>query len=226
MIQFVNVNYARPTAAGRMPILHNASASFPPLCRTAIFGAPGSGKTTVTQLISGSRQLNSGFILREASISPVIGHSAALNPNLSGYENVVHLARLAGKPVDQTLAFVQEFSELAGAFGALLGGYTANMRARLAFSLSYAQPYQVMLADEVIGSGDNDFKTKCQAMLRQRLKECGLILLAGQTPLAEALCDRFYALARGRLLRCATATEAFELANFQENPAAGELHYG
>lgn len=217
MIRLVNLCYANAAASHQRVLFHNASASFPPGSRSAILGAPGAGKSTLARLLSGKVQPDRGHVLGSHQVIAPLGYAAAFNPWLSGAENIRHLARLLGADSRHVLAFAAWFCELGADFDRPVQTYTPVMRASLGYALSYAIPRPFLLADETTGTGDERFRAKCDAMLLARLESCGLIFLTRQASTASRFCDQFYALARGRLLRCDSAAAAQQLA-LLENP--------
>jgi capsular polysaccharide transport system ATP-binding protein len=212
MIQLINVSCVRQYAGRTRIVLYRLNASFPDRTRTAIIGGSGSGKSTLARFIFGAEQPSSGLILRGGGVSPVLGSTGGMNFNLSGPENVALLAGLLGVDRVATLAFVQAFSELGPDMQLPLKYYSPAMRARLGFGLSFALQNPFILADETTGAGDAAFRQKCDATLMDRLDHSGLILVSSNPTNAQKLCDRFYALAQGRLFRCETAQEAQILA--------------
>ncbi len=219
MIRMLNVCKAKSDGKDIKMVLNRACATFPPLSRTAIFGSIHSGKPTLGQILQKLEIPDYGTVEFAARLSPVLGNSRGVNPYLSGAENVQILARLLCTDPTETLTFVDQFAELGAELYLPVGQYSAAKRAQLSYALSYATRFQFYLADETTGAGDFAFKQKCEAMLVKRLESGGLILLCSQANIAAKYCDRFYALALGRLVRCATCSEALHLSqtSFESN---------
>jgi capsular polysaccharide transport system ATP-binding protein len=82
------------------------------------------------------------------------------------------------------------------------------MRGRLAFAATFGIPASTYLADENVASGDDHFKKKCASALRERLKSCGLILVASNPRATKEFCDSHAVVLRGKIIRCESHDEA------------------
>ena len=141
--------------SGRAPhmVLNNVSLEFPANKIVGILGPRGSGKSTLIKLLTGSLQPTRGFVRRRGSVSFPIGVMVAANRYMSGRESVRFLARLYGFDPLLIERFVEEFSELGPTFDQKLINYSGEKRARLAFSMSYALPFDSYIADEWLVGG-------------------------------------------------------------------------
>ncbi len=212
MIQLINIRLSRHIDGHIRAIFHRLSAVFPFGSRTAIIGAPGSGKSTLARMVLGIDRPDRGLILNASSIASALGFSSAMNGHLSAAQNIALLCRLNGSDPVSTFAFVSQFADVTRDLDLPLKYTSPAMRARLCHALSLAAPARYYLADEMIGAGDAAFRQKCEAYLAQRPDPAGLLFFTAQAAAAQKFCDRFYALANGRLIDCATADEAQDVA--------------
>lgn len=208
MIRLVKVGFVRQNFPDRSEILRDCTASFPPLSRTAIIGRPSSGKTTLAKILQGKDRPSSGRVERSSGITAPLGFTANFNPHLSARLNVLMLADLLDFDPWAVLDATMSFSGLSSKSEETFGRFSPMERARIGFAFSYATPEAFLLADEMTGGGDIQFRQLCDGALRFRLRKSGLIFLVRNARAALPFCDRFYALVDGRLVDCGTADNA------------------
>ncbi len=225
MIHLLNVRFSRKVPLARSLLLDRVTATFPALSHTAIIGGPNSGKSTLAQIIVGSLLPDSGDVLTNAHRIAQLGYSGGLNLHLSGTDNVVLLARLFGVDLHATLSFVKSFAGLGAELDMPVKYFSPGQKSRLAYALSFAVPSDFILADETFGSGDSAFRGKCDALLRRRMVQAGLIFLTSNAPAASTCCNRFFALVRGRLIACDNAGQAQDLVDFAPKQFNNEGQY-
>jgi teichoic acid transport system ATP-binding protein len=73
---------------------------------------------------------------------------------------------------------VAGFSELGDAFDQPLRTYSSGMRARLGFSAAAVLEPDILVLDEVMGTGDRQFREKSQARLRELMDRAGTVFTA------------------------------------------------
>lgn len=166
-----------------------------------ILGGNGAGKTTLINILSGCSHPTRGEVVRRMSVSWPIGYSAAVHPMLSGADNARFVARVYGRPVDWTLGFVREFSELTPDVLRLpVRTYSAGMSARLAFALSLAVDFDCYLVDEVVSAGDHRFAARCRQALLERRGRSALLMVSHVPGTLQAFCNSGALLKDGKLL--------------------------
>jgi len=210
MIALKGVAKAYRGAAGYRILLNNVSAEFPAGYNFGILGANGSGKSTLIRLLAGSELPDRGTIRRRVRVSFPLGFGGTVHGALSGRENIAFIARVYGASVRQTARFVEEFSELGDYFDMPVDTYSAGMRARLAFGACLAIDFDVYLIDEVTEIGDENFRRKCAAAFRERLRQSDIILATHNHHTIRQYCDRAAVLADGRLQLFDSVAGAFE----------------
>ncbi|MXU65986.1 ATP-binding cassette domain-containing protein [Oceanomicrobium pacificus] len=211
MLCFDAVSYIERKGRRCRGILKDVSLRLGPHDRVAVLGDGRSGKSTLIRLASGALAPTSGCVRRLCPISPPLGASGQFHTSLSGAANVTLLARLADVPAGPVRAFCREVADLGARFDAPMSGYTNGMRARLGFALSYAMPSQILLADEMVGTGDTAHRALCDALLDRALETSGLLLVTRNARLVDRFGCRPFALVRGHLLPCRSSAEAERL---------------
>ena len=106
-----------------------------------LLGRNGAGKSTLMRMISGNVAPTSGQILSDGTISYPVGFSGSFHGDLTGAQNARFVARIYGIDTAELVDFVEDFSELGRHFHLPFRTYSSGMKARLAFGVSMAIPF-------------------------------------------------------------------------------------
>lgn len=144
-----------------------------------LIGANGSGKSTFVRTLAGLQPVSGGEV--RARHQPVmLGVGAALKPKLSGRRNV-YLGCLAlgmsRREIDRLANTIIDFAGVGGAIDRPLQTYSSGMRARLHFAIATAIEPEILLADEVLAVGDDDFKTRSRERIDELRAEAAAVVL-------------------------------------------------
>lgn len=168
-----------------------------------IVGANGSGKSTLLRNIAGVEQPDRGRIL--VRYQPLLlGVSAALQPALSGSENVrLGCLAMGLTPEEAADAFdyVVELSALGQAIHRPMGTYSSGMGARLRFAIALAARPKILLIDEALSTGDATFAERSERAMDELLAEAGTVLLVNHAAkVIQELCTRAVWMHKGEVL--------------------------
>jgi capsular polysaccharide transport system ATP-binding protein len=210
MIRFDNVSKSYPTRQGRRTILDAVSFAFGPGDALGICGHNGAGKSTLLRLASGVESASSGAVQRDMSVSWPIGHSSAFQSSLTGADNVRFIARIYNRPIDEVLAFVDDFAELGDYLMMPVRTYSVGMTARLAFAVSLAVEFDCYLVDEITSAGDARFQQKCHDALMARKASGALLMVSHDPHTLAAFCNSGAVLEDGKLTLFPTIEAAIE----------------
>lgn len=144
-----------------------------------IVGSNGSGKSTLLRAIAGLQSPAAGTVFVRGE-PHLLGVGAALKPALSGYRNVMlgGLAMgMARDEVEAELEGVREFSGLGDAMARPMITYSSGMRARLSFSIATLRIPDVLLIDEALAVGDQDFRTRSLARINEIRREASTVVM-------------------------------------------------
>jgi capsular polysaccharide transport system ATP-binding protein len=179
-------------------VLSNISFTIAPGEKLAVLGRNGAGKSTLIRIISGAELPTLGTIEREMSVSWPVGLIGGVGPSMTGNDNIRFIARIYGKPFDEVRAYVDDFAELGKYLSEPVRTYSAGMRARLNFALSFAVDFDCYLIDEVIAVGDSRFQQRSYEELFEKRADRSLILSSHVPGVVRSYCSRALVLHRGR----------------------------
>lgn len=144
-----------------------------------IIGRNGSGKSTLLRAIAGLEHPASGEVLVRSQ-PQLLGVGSVLNPQLSGYRNVILGALAMGlrrSEIEERLEEVIDFTELGESMGRPLKTYSSGMRARLTFAVATLQVPDILLIDEALAVGDRGFRMKSLERIREIQAAAGTIVM-------------------------------------------------
>jgi len=166
-----------------------------------IFGPNGSGKSTLLRILAGIYVPDSGRVRVNGLLSPFIELGVGFDLDLNARDNIRINATLAGltrKQLDAKFDEILEFSELERFVDQKLKNYSSGMLMRLAYSIAIQIPFDVILLDEVLAVGDENFQEKCFATFEQfRSEGKTVVLVTHQLELLRRFCDRVVLLKDG-----------------------------
>lgn len=227
MIELRNITKSYPTKYGRHYVYKNINAIFPSNKNIGIIGQNGAGKSTLLKLIGKIEYPDSGEIITHNSISWPVAFSAGFQGSLTGQEIVKFVCRIysnGGMDINKKVDFVKKFSELGDYFNMPIKTYSSGMKARLAFTLSMAFDFDYYLFDEITAVGDNNFKKKCNQMLKEKLNKANIIIASHSLELIKRFCNMFAIPLHGNLLLFDNFKEAFKFyAKISNNRAIPDL---
>ena len=159
--------------------------------RLGLVGHNGSGKSTLLRTIAGIYQPVRGSVEVEGRVSTVFGLGAGLQPELSGYDNIIRMSMMLGATRAQAEAAIpdiEDFSELGNFLAMPVRTYSAGMSMRLNFAVATASYPEILLVDEIFGAGDAEFQVKAQKRMNEFVEKASIFILASHS---EQLIKKF-----------------------------------
>jgi len=168
-----------------------------------IVGRNGSGKSTLLKLLAGIYSPDSGAIHINGKLTPFIELGVGFNPELTGRENVFLNGALLGfnrKEMEAMYDDIVEFAELRRFMDQKLKNYSSGMQVRLAFSIAIRAQSDILLLDEVLAVGDENFQRKCYDYFGQlKRNKQTVIFISHDMSAVRDYCDRALLLDRGEI---------------------------
>jgi ABC-2 type transport system ATP-binding protein len=168
----------------------------------AIMGRNGSGKSTLLKLIAGVTKPSDGRITVLGNVAPLIELGAGFHPELTGRENVYLNGSILGfkkKEMDRLYHGIVEFSELREFMDQPVKFYSSGMYMRLAFSVAVAETPDILLVDEILAVGDDNFRKKCLNRIREFQKRgATMVMVTHSLDQMEEYCNKGLLLENGK----------------------------
>lgn len=168
-----------------------------------LIGHNGSGKSTLLKVIGGIIQPTSGSVLQRGRIAALLELGAGFHPDLTGRENVYLNASVLGLSREETNASfdaILEFSGIGEFVDTQVKFYSSGMYVRLAFAIAVHTDPDILLVDEVLAVGDEQFQQKCIDKIKEFQREGRTIIIVSHAlDQIESLCDRVVVMNRGRM---------------------------
>ena len=211
MIHLEKVTKYFEAKKGRKYLLKDVTMTIPSGVNLGILGLNGTGKSTLLRMLGGIDFPNRGRIISDVEFSWPLGLSGGTQGSLTGRENAQFICRVYNKSeqeIEETLAFILEFTELGGYFDMPVKTYSSGMKARLGFATSLAFDFDYYLIDEVLSVGDPKFKLKAKAAMDDLMYKRNFLLVSHSLPVLKQMCDSGIVLTDGRLLYFEDINEA------------------
>ena len=135
-----------------------------------IIGRNGAGKSTILKIISGIMKPTRGNVERFGNVVPMLELGSGFDYDLSGRENVFLNGAILGYDkafLHERYDEILEFSELGEFIDMPLRNYSSGMVMRLAFSIATVVEPEILIVDEILAVGDENFQKKS----RKRMME-------------------------------------------------------
>lgn len=170
----------------------------------ALFGRNGAGKSTILKMISGVVFPTRGKIRVNGRVSALLELAAGFDPELTGRENIYFRGEVQGiktEEIKQLEPSIVEFAELGSYIDQPIRMYSSGMRARLGFAINANIRPDILIVDEALSVGDQNFRAKCRQKVNE-IMESGVTFLfvthsAGE---AKLFCKRGIVLRHGRVV--------------------------
>jgi len=148
-----------------------------------VIGTNGSGKSTLMKAISGLLPIDAGSVYASSRPS-FLGVGAAMIKELSGEKNVI----LGGLALGMTKTEIREkfdhivdFAGLRDFIDLPMQTYSSGMVERLKFSIAAAREHDILIIDEALAVGDQDFRRRSEARMRELASGAGSVFLVSHS---------------------------------------------
>lgn len=183
--------------------------------RIGLIGRNGAGKTTLLRVLSGVYEPTAGHINIQGWSSSLTDMMLGMDMDASGYDNIVLRGIVMGLTRRQAIDLIPEiesFSELGEYLQLPVRAYSQGMQLRLAFAVSTAITPDILLMDEMIGAGDNQFVSKAQKRISSLIGKVSILVLASHNEsILKEFCDTGLVLDEGRIIHHGAIDECLSM---------------
>lgn len=170
----------------------------------ALVGHNGSGKSTLLRCVAGIYRPTEGQIHTKGRISALLELGAGFHPDLTGRENIALNAAILGLRRDEIASSFDDIVDFAGVrefIDVPLKHYSSGMSVRLGFAVAVHLNPEILIIDEVIAVGDEEFQRRCFDFLYElRNRGVTIVVVSHSLELIRSLCDQAAWLEHGRVM--------------------------
>ena len=181
----------------------------------ALFGKNGAGKSTVLKMITGVCFPTEGEIKVKGRVSALLELTSGFDPEFTGRENIYLKGQLLGLKDSEIRELEQDIIDFAGISEYIdqpVRTYSSGMKARLGFSISVNIRPEILIVDEALSVGDEEFKNKCIKKVNEIIsrEDVTLLFVTHATGVAKEFCNRGLLMKEGKLIFDGDITDAIE----------------
>jgi ABC-2 type transport system ATP-binding protein len=193
-------------SGGKVPIieaLRDITVTLEHGARVGLVGHNGAGKSTLLRLLAGIYEPTRGTARVVGRVAPVFDLGVGMDPEISGYENIIIRGLFLGmtrKQMEERVDDIADFTELGDFLAMPLRAYSTGMRVRLALGVVTSIDPEILLLDEGIGAVDAAFLDKARQRLSDLVDRAGLLVFASHSDeFLMQLCDSAIYMEHGRI---------------------------
>lgn len=192
-------------------VLRGVSFRVEPGETVGFIGPNGAGKSTLLKLIARIIQPTSGRISVDGRISALLELGAGFHPDLTGRENVYlngSMMGLSRQRIRQRMDEIIAFAELERFIDVPVKHYSSGMYVRLGFSVAVHTEPEILLVDEVLTVGDQNFQHKCiERILALQRKGVTICFVSHDLGSVQKLCSQAIWLEDGQVAAAGPVTD-------------------
>src|SRR4051812_20801834 len=177
-----------------------------------LVGRNGAGKTTLLKVLSRVTSPTEGQVDLYGRVGSLLEVGTGFHPELTGRENIFLNGSILGMRKPEIVRQFDAIVEFAGVQRFLdtpVKRYSSGMYVRLAFAVAAHLDTEILLVDEVLAVGDQEFQKRCLAKMHDVATTGRTVLFVShQMQSVTQLCDRCLVLADGPLAFAGSTPEA------------------
>ena len=179
-----------------------------------IIGRNGSGKSTISMVISGALKPDKGNVRVNGKVQ-LLALGVGFRPTMTGRDNVLISGSILGmsrREIKEKMDEIEEFAELGDFFDEPVKIYSAGMKSRLGFAISTAVNPDILILDEVMSTGDASFRKKAEQRMKEMRERSKAQLVVSHSPgQVNDMCSRVVWLEKGQLIMDGKVDEVLPL---------------
>lgn len=176
-----------------------------------LIGSNGSGKSTLLKCLAKIYWPTSGSIEYRGRMASLLEVGSGFHLELSGRENIYLNGSILGmskKEIDAKFDEIVDFSGVERFLDQPVKNYSSGMYVRLGFSIAINVDPDILVVDEVLSVGDEEFQRKSfQKFLEFKRRGKTVILVTHTMPVVEDICDTVTWINQGHMMHTGPARE-------------------
>lgn len=175
-------------------VLDNISFSVKKGESIGLIGHNGAGKSTLLKILTGILRPTEGNVVVRGVVAPLLNLGAGFDYEASAKENVYLNGAILGyskREIEKKYQEIVDFAELHDYMNMPLKNFSSGMVARLGFAIAIDVNPDILLVDEILSVGDENFRKKCANKI-QELREKGVTFVIVSHNMAQIknLCQK------------------------------------
>ena len=172
--------------------------------RLGIIGRNGAGKSTLLKILSRITEPTTGRISIKGRVASLLEVGTGFHQELTGRENIFLNGAILGMgraEIKRKFDEIVDFSGVEKFLDTPVKRYSSGMYVRLAFSVAAHLEPEILVVDEVLAVGDEEFQKKCLGKMKDVSSEDGrtVLFVSHNMGVIAQLCNKAMLLNKGRL---------------------------
>lgn len=179
-----------------------------------LVGPNGSGKSTLLKVLAKILVPDRGRVSVTGKVSALLELGAGFHPELSGRDNVYlngSILGLSKNEIDGRFDEIVDFAGIEEFIDTPVKNYSSGMYVRLGFSVAINVDPDILMVDEVLAVGDEEFQRKSMEKFKE-FKDQGrtIVVVSHALGTMRDLCDEVAWLDHGRIQAIGTPSEVVD----------------
>lgn len=183
--------------------------------RLGLIGHNGAGKSTLLKLMAGIYPATSGKCETYGRVCPMFELATGFEMELTGWQNIKIRGMLLGMEPDyinKKLDDIASFCELGKFLDQPVKTYSSGMFMRLAFAVSTSFEPEILLLDEVVGTGDAAFYLKAKRRMDEFISQGKLLVFTSHSfDLIKYYCNKVAVISSGKIIYIGDSDKAVDV---------------
>jgi lipopolysaccharide transport system ATP-binding protein len=180
-----------------------------------MIGRNGAGKSTLLKLLARITGPTTGTIDIHGRLASLLEVGTGFHPELSGRENIFLNGAILGmtrREIGRKFDEIVAFAEIEKFLDTPVKRYSSGMYVRLAFAVAAHLEPEILIVDEVLAVGDNNFQKKCLSKMEAVSDQGRTVLFVSHNMnTVTRICPRAILLRQGQTIADGPANEVTQV---------------
>ena len=159
-----------------------------------LIGHNGAGKSTLLKILTGILRPTKGTVKVHGVVAPLLNLGAGFDYEATAKENVYLNGAILGyskREIEKKYNEIVDFAELHDYMNMPLKNFSSGMVARLGFAIAIDVNPDILLVDEILSVGDENFRKKCGEKVEElRNKGVTFVIVSHSMAQIKKLCQK------------------------------------
>lgn len=179
-----------------------------------IIGKNGAGKSTLLKILSQITTPTTGQVKIKGRVAALLEVGTGFHQDLTGRENIFLNGAILGmtkSEIKNKLDEIIDFSGVAKYIDTPVKRYSSGMMVRLGFAVAAHLEPEILIVDEVLAVGDQEFQDKCIGKM-QSVSQSGrtVLFVSHNLNAVQNLCTKCIYLKNGQIIERGNTTQVIE----------------